>query len=79
MKSHYKDHGRKMGYRSVYDYTNGAKAVVNKGGVYASQRNAYIQWIAGNKYSYVGVGQNSNLITTYYFKRMSYAAYLKLL
>lgn len=80
MRSHYLDHGRRqMGYRSVFEYTNGAKAVINNGGVYASQVNAYTQWIFGNKYFYVGVGHNSNLITTYFIKTIKYAKYLSIL
>ena len=79
MRSHYLDHGRKMGYRNVYDYTNGAKSIVNHAGVYAYNKNAYIQWIAGKRYFYVGLGQNSNLITTYLIKDISYAKYLSLL
>ena len=51
MRSHFKDHGKpQMGYRNVFDYTNGAKAIINNGGVYASKVNAYAQWISGNKY-----------------------------
>ena len=79
MRSHYWDHGRKMEYRNVFDYTNGAKAVINKGGVYAAKKNAYVQWIAGNRYFYVGVGHNSNLITTYYITTLKYAKYLSIL
>ena len=79
MRSHYLKHGRKMGYRNVFDYTNGAKAIINNGGVYASKVNAYIQWIAGKRYFYVGVGHDSNLITTYFIKDISYTKYLSIL
>ena len=68
-----------MGYRNVFDYTNGAKAIINNGGVYASKVNAYIQWIAGKRYFYVGVGHDSNLITTYFIKDISYTKYLSIL
>lgn len=80
MRSHFKDHGKpQMGYRNVFDYTNGAKAIINNGGVYASKVNAYAQWISGNKYFFVGVGQNSNLITTYFIRTIKYAKYLSML
>lgn len=80
MRSHFKDHGKpQMGYRNVFDYTNGAKAIINNGGVYASKVNAYAQWISGNKYFFVGVGQDSNLITTYYIRTIKYAKYLSML
>ena len=79
MRSHFLNHGRDMGYRNVFDYTNGARAVVNKGGVYASKANAYTQWIAGKKYFFVGLGRNSNLITTYFIKTISYTKYLSIL
>ena len=80
MRSHFKEHGKpQMGYRNVFDYTNGAKAIINNGGVYASKVNAYAQWISGNKYFFVGVGQNSNLITTYFIRTIKYAKYLSML
>lgn len=44
-----------------------------------SYLNAYAQWIAGDKYFFVGVGHNSNLITTYFIKTIKYAKYLSLL
>ena len=44
-----------------------------------SNLNAYAQWIAGDKYFFVGVGHNSNLITTYFIKTIKYAKYLSLL
>ena len=50
---------------------NGLRAVINKGGVYVSKLNAYAQWIAGDKYFFVGVGHNSNLITTYFIKTIN--------
>ena len=80
MRRHYLKHGRpEMGYRSVFDYTNGANAIINNGGVYLSNANSYAQWIAGNKYLYVGVGRGSNLITTYSVRTIKYAKYLSLL
>ena len=80
MRSHFIDHGKpQMGYTNVFDYTNGAKAIINNGGVYASKVNAYAQWISGNKYFFVGVGQNSNLITTYFIRTIKYAKYLSML
>lgn len=80
MRSHYLKHGRpEMGYRSVFDYTNGANAIVNNGGVYLSNANSYAQWIAGNKYLYVGVGRGSNLITTYSIRTIKYVKYLSML
>lgn len=80
MRSHYLKHGKlEMGYRSVFDYTNGANAIINNGGVYLSNANSYAQWIAGNKYLYVGVGRGSNLITTYSIRTITYAKYLSLL
>lgn len=80
MRHHYWKHGLKqMGYGNVFDYTNGAKAIINNGGVYASKVNAYAQWISGKKYFFVGVGQNSNLITTYYVRTIKYAKYLSML
>lgn len=44
-----------------------------------SDLNAYAQWISGDKYFFVGVGHNSNLITTYFIKTIKYAKYLSLL
>ena len=80
MRSHYLKHGRlEMGYRRVFDYTNGANAIINNGGVYLSNANSYAQWIAGNKYLYVGVGRGSNLITTYSIRTIKYAKSLSLL
>ena len=80
MRSHYLKHGRpQMGYRSVFDYTNGANAIINNGGIYISNANSYAQWIAGNRYLYVGVGRDSSLITTYFMRTIKYAKYLSLL
>ena len=80
MRNHYLKHGRpEMGYRSVFDYTNGANAIINNGGVYLSNANSYAQWIAGNKYLYVGVGRGSNLITTYSIRTIKYVKYLSML
>ena len=80
MRSHYLKHGKpEMGYRSVFDYTNGANSIINNGGAYLSNANSYAQWIAGNKYFYVGVGRGSNLITTYSIRTIKYAKYLSLL
>lgn len=44
-----------------------------------SDLNAYAQLISGDKYFFVGVGHNSNLITTYFIKTIKYAKYLSLL
>ena len=44
-----------------------------------SDLNTYAQWIAGDKYFFVGVGHNSNLITTYFIKAIKYAKHLSLL
>lgn len=72
MVSHFKNHGVKMGYKNPMQYTNGAKSVIN-GGRYISQSNAYATSISGLKYSYVGVNQGGQLITTFFTKTLTMA------
>jgi hypothetical protein len=76
MRRHYYEHEMYMGYRNVYGYTNGATAILNNGGVYASKVHTYTQWIICNKYFFVGMGRSSNLITTYFIKTITYKKYL---
>ena len=73
MISHFIDHGKKEGYKNVIQYTKSAKNVI-KNGTYITQRNAFIIQKTANKFYYVGVGQNSKLITTYYTKTLTKTA-----
>ena len=53
----------------MIQYTKSAKNVI-KNGTYINQKNAFIIQKTANKFYYVGVGQNSKLITTYYTKTL---------
>ena len=69
MISHFMDHGKKEWYKNVIQYTKSAKNVI-KNGTYIKQKNAFIIQKTANKFYYVGFGQNSKLITTYYTKTL---------
>ena len=73
MISHFMDHGKKEGYKNVIQYTKSAKNVI-KNGTYITQKNAYLISKTANKFYYVGVAQNSTLITTYYTKTLTKTA-----
>ena len=64
MISHFNKHGADMGYKNVIQYTKGAKSVI-KNGTYLAQKNAYYSLYQSGKYLFTGVGQGSNLITTF--------------
>ncbi len=64
MISHFNKHGVDMGYKNVIQYTKGAKNVI-KNGTYLAQKNAYYSLYQSGKYLFTGVGQGSNLITTF--------------
>ena len=64
MISHFNNHGVDMGYKNVIQYTKGAKNVI-KNGTYLAQKNAYYSLYQSGKYLFTGVGQGSNLITTF--------------
>lgn len=59
MISHFLEHGQKEGY---------------KNGTYISQRNAYLILKNANQFFYVGVDQDSTLITTYFTKTLTKTA-----
>ena len=73
MISHFMDHGKKEGYKNVIQYTKSAKNVI-KNGTYVTQKNAYLISKTANKFYYVGVAQNSTLITTYFTKTLTKSA-----
>ena len=73
MISHFMDHGKKEGYKNVIQYTKSAKNII-KNGTYITQKNAFIIQKTANQFYYVGVGQNSKLITTYYTKTLTKTA-----
>ena len=73
MISHFMDHGKKEGYKNVIQYTKSAKNVI-KNGTYITQKNAYLISKTANTFYYVGVAQNSTLITTYYTKTLTKTA-----
>ena len=57
----------------MIQYTKSAKNVI-KNGTYITQKNAYLISKTANKFYYVGVAQNSTLITTYYTKTLTKTA-----
>ena len=73
MISHFMDHGKKEGYKNVIQYTKSAKNII-KNGTYIPQKNAFIIQKTAKKFYFVGVGQNSKLITTYYTKTLTKTA-----
>ena len=73
MISQFMDHGKKEGYKNVIQYTKSAKNII-KNGSYITKKNAFIIQKTANKFYYVGVGQNSKLITTYYTKTLTKTA-----
>ena len=70
MISHFNKHGIDMGYKNVIQYTKGAKNVI-KNGTYIAQKNAYYSLYQSGKYLFTGVGQGSNLITTFGIRKFT--------
>ena len=62
--------------KRVYDYTTTSldSVVPTEAKVYIPQKNVFIIQKTANKFYYVGVGQNSKLITTYYTKTLTKTA-----
>ncbi len=77
MISHFNNHGVKMGYKNVIQYTKGAKNII-KNGTYLAEKNAYYMSYQSGKYLFTGVGQGSNLITTFGIRSFNKSAAIAL-
>ena len=71
MRHHYWKHGLlEMKYSNVYSYTNGARSIISNG-TYVIEKNAYAIYLGGKKVAFVGLGQGSTMITTFFYKTLT--------